>query len=192
MTHIATAPTAEEAAAAANDWAGTAVSVATEIMSETVNTNAEALTRDRPTRGRPAQRPLRSSPRSLRKTTAPCSPHCSTLSSSCSATRWFGKPSCRTCKPPRAKRDMLQAVLDSRTGASNQPLAAQLRPWWPLGALDSATATQLRARWRTARQRREQRAGPHAARDRTQLESLTSDLAGYVAEQALLTERLAS
>lgn len=192
VTHIATAPTAEEAAAAANDWAGTAVSVATEIMSETVNTNAEASLREIAQR----EADLRRAREEL--TAFAQEDDRAVLTSLLNVEQQLQRDALvrqaqlqNLQATARAKRDMLQAVLDSRTGASNQPLAAQLEALVASGALDSATATQLEGSLAQL-----PASAGSSGQDlmllvtRTQLESLTSDLAGYVAEQALLTERL--
>ena len=91
----------------------------------------------------------------------------------------------------RARRDMLQAVLDSRTGANNQSLASQLNALVASGVLDEGTAAQLeRSLSQLPATVTAGSADLMLLVSRTQLETLTSDLAGFVAEQELITRKM--
>src|SRR5690606_21940877 len=87
----------------------------------------------------------------------------------------------------RAQRDLLQSALEARSGTGSGSLEAQLRAMVGSGALDEGTAAQL--------ERALAQLPPGATTGgqdlltlvtRTQVETLTSQLAGYLAEREQL------
>jgi uncharacterized protein involved in exopolysaccharide biosynthesis len=192
VTHTATAPSAAEAAQVANRWASAAAAAAVATMEETVNSNAEASNREVELREADLQ--------GASQTWTEFAEHDNraVLTSLLNVQQQLQRDALlRSAELENlivttgARRDMLQAVLDSRTGASRQSLGAQLNAMVTSGALDSATAAQLeRSLSQLPASVTAGSADLMLLVSRTQLETLTSDLAGYVAEQELLGRRL--
>ena len=192
VTHTVSAAAPQEAADVANRWAEASAQAAIEAMSRTVNSNAEASTQELELR----ESDLRTA--SAEWTAFAQDDNRSVLNSLLTVQQQLQRDSLvrlasleNLIVTTQARRDMLQAVLDSRTGGSSQPLEAQLAAMVAAGALDDATAAQLE---RSLSQLPASVTG--GGQDlmtlvsQTQLESLTSDLAGFVAEQGLLERRL--
>ena len=191
-THTASAATANEAAEVANRWAEASAAAAVEAMVQTVNSNAEASNRELALR----EADLQSA--SATWTAFSQQDNRAVLTSLLNVQQQLQRDSLlRSAElenlivTARARRDMLQAVLDSRTGGGSQSLETQLNALVASGALDAETAAQLEA---SLSQLPSNVSGASADLmllvSRTQLETLSSDLAGYVAEQELLTRKV--
>ncbi len=192
VAHRATATSPEEAAKIANAWADASVAAATAAMQRAAGTNAEASSREL------AQRETELAAAREAWTEFARHDNRAMLTTQVTVQQQLQRDALlriaeldNLLVTTRAKRDLVQAVLDSRNGASNLPLEAQLNALVASGALDAETAHQLES---SLRQLPASVSG--AGQDlmllvsRTQLESLTADLAGYVAEKDLLERRL--
>lgn len=192
VTHTANAPTAEEAAAIANRWASASAEAAVRAMVQTVNSNAEASNRELGLREADMQAA------SAAWTEFSQDDNRAVLTSLLNAQQQIQRDALlRSAElenlivTTRARRDMLQAVLDSRTGANNQSLASQLNALVASGVLDEGTAAQLeRSLSQLPATVTAGSADLMLLVSRTQLETLTSDLAGFVAEQELITRKM--
>lgn len=193
VTHTASGPTAQTAAAVANRWAEATASAAVAAMVETVNVNAEASGREL------ALREADLANASETWTEFAQGDNRAVLTSLLNVQQQLQRDALlRTAElenlvvTTRARRDMLQAVLDSRTGTSSQPLAAQLNAMVTSGVLDADMAAQLERSLSQLPASATAGSGDLMLLvSRTQLETLTSDLAGYAAEQELLARNLA-
>lgn len=192
VVHRATAGTAAEAAKAANLWAQASVRAATETMERAANASAESSARELAQR----EAELISAQEALTRFAEIDSR--AALTAQVSVQQQLQRDALMRLADldnllvvTRARRDMLQAVMDSRTGSSNLPLELQLNALVTTGVLEAQAARDIEA---ALAQLPSNTSG--AGQDlmvlvsRTQLESLTSDLASYAAEREFLESRL--
>ncbi len=192
VTHTASAPTADEAAEVANRWAQASAAAAVNAMVQSVDSGAAASTRELELREAELQAAVQALTEFARQDNR------AVLTSMLAVQQELqGEATRRLAElenlmvTTSARRDMLQAVLDSRTGGSSQPLEAQLNALVASGHLDEVMAAQLESS--LAQLPSSATAGGGDLMfivSRTQLETLTSDLAGYAAEQELLTRKM--
>lgn len=193
FTHTASAPSPTEAADVANRWAQASVAAATNAMVQSVNSNAAASSQEL------QQREADLNEATETWTAFAQQDNRAALTSLLNVQQQLQRDALvraaeleNLIATTGARRDMLQAVLDSRTGLSTSSLEAQLGAMVASGTLDAATAAQLESSL-TQLPASVTSSGQDLMLlvSRTQLETLTSDLAGYVAEQQLLSRRLA-
>lgn len=192
VTHTARAATAEEAADIANRWAQASAAAAVQAMVQSVDSGAAASTRELELREAELQAAIQELTDFARQDNRAVLTSLLMVQQDLQgeATRRLAELE-NLIVTTAAKRDMLQAVLASRSGTSSQPLEAQLNALVASGHLDEEMAAQLESS--LAQLPASATAGGGDLMlivSRTQLETLTSDLAGYAAEQELLTRKL--
>lgn len=188
VAHLVTAPDPQEAAQRANAWAQATVEATTAALSQSVNANAEASAREL------AQREAELNAVRQQLTEFAEQDDRNAVGAQIAVHLQLQRDAMmrlaeldNLIASSRAQRDLLQSALEARSGTGSGSLEAQLRAMVGSGALDEGTAAQL--------ERALAQLPPGATTGgqdlltlvtRTQVETLTSQLAGYLAEREQL------